>query len=153
MDKKIIGFHIDDEDDWVADLACGHTQHVRHNPPWTNRPWVLKEETRKPFLGTHLDCLKCNMPKMPANVYLVGSVECLDQQSLVEQYAGMQCNDKGWIQIIVTEGELVYQLVTDKLTGYVIDADLSAVVAPDSKFFLKPKGDVLFSLYRYQVVT
>ena len=26
--------------DWVAELECGHTQHVRHDPPWTNRPWV-----------------------------------------------------------------------------------------------------------------
>jgi hypothetical protein len=38
MQRKIIGFHQDEEQDWVADLECGHQQHVRHTPPWLNRP-------------------------------------------------------------------------------------------------------------------
>ena len=33
MQQAILGFHLDEENDWVADLACGHGQHVRHNPP------------------------------------------------------------------------------------------------------------------------
>lgn len=37
MQQAIIGFHLDEEDHWVADLVCGHAQHVRHNPPWQNR--------------------------------------------------------------------------------------------------------------------
>ena len=41
MKRAITGFHQDDEGHWVADLVCGHTQHVRHNPPLSNRPWVL----------------------------------------------------------------------------------------------------------------
>ncbi|MFB8831117.1 DUF3565 domain-containing protein [Azotobacter sp. CWF10] len=24
----------------MAVLSCGHTQHLRHQPPWQNRPWV-----------------------------------------------------------------------------------------------------------------
>jgi hypothetical protein len=31
--RRIVGFHTDVEGDWVADLECGHTQHVRHDPP------------------------------------------------------------------------------------------------------------------------
>jgi hypothetical protein len=38
MQQPIVGFHQDDVGDWVADLACGHTQHIRHQPPWVNRP-------------------------------------------------------------------------------------------------------------------
>ena len=26
--RKIVGFHQDEERHWVADLECGHTQHV-----------------------------------------------------------------------------------------------------------------------------
>ena len=37
--------------DWVAELECGHNQHVRHNPPWTNRPWVVTPEGRARVLG------------------------------------------------------------------------------------------------------
>ncbi|MFT4728722.1 MAG: hypothetical protein ACI9UN_003235 [Granulosicoccus sp.] len=32
MLQKITGFHQDDKADWVAELSCGHGQHVRHNP-------------------------------------------------------------------------------------------------------------------------
>jgi hypothetical protein len=57
--RTIIGFHQDKRGDWVADLACGHTQHVRHNPPWLERPWVLRGEGRRRFLGHELDCVVC----------------------------------------------------------------------------------------------
>ena len=59
MDQKIIGFHQDEYDDWVADLECGHGQHVRHNPPWSERPWVVTEEGREKHLGEILFCKKC----------------------------------------------------------------------------------------------
>lgn len=59
MQQAIIDFHLDEENDWVADLACGHGQHVRHNPPWQNRPWVITEQGRKEKLGVMLECKKC----------------------------------------------------------------------------------------------
>jgi hypothetical protein len=57
--QTIIGFHQDEDEDWVADLSCGHTQHVRHRPPWMLRPWVVEEEGRKQRLGATLLCKKC----------------------------------------------------------------------------------------------
>jgi hypothetical protein len=60
--RKIVGFHQDDAGDWVADLACGHTQHVRHNPPWQSRPWVTTPEGRASRIGTELPCAKCQLP-------------------------------------------------------------------------------------------
>ena len=57
--RKIIAFHQDQYGDWVADLECGHTQHVRHNPPWQNRPWVVTPEGRSAYLGRELRCKKC----------------------------------------------------------------------------------------------
>lgn len=60
MNRKIVGFHIDEDGHWVAQLECGHTQHVRHNPPWTHRPWVTSAEGRAQVLGRELDCRKCD---------------------------------------------------------------------------------------------
>jgi hypothetical protein len=60
MDKRIVGFHQDAEQHWVAELECGHNQHVRHNPPWTNRPWVVTQEGRANAMGQVLSCLKCD---------------------------------------------------------------------------------------------
>jgi len=59
MKQAIIGFHQDEQGDWIADLACGHAQHVRHQPPLTSRPWVLTEAGRRSHLGQQLNCLKC----------------------------------------------------------------------------------------------
>ena len=60
MQQLIVGFHQDEESHWVAELACGHNQHVRHSPPWTNRPWVITPEGRQAALGHALDCKKCD---------------------------------------------------------------------------------------------
>lgn len=60
MKRKIVSFHQDQEQHWVARLDCGHNQHVRHNPPWTNRPWVITPAGRDRTLGMELDCKKCD---------------------------------------------------------------------------------------------
>jgi len=59
MKQPIIGYHQDEYGDWVADLACGHGQHVRHSPPMTIRPWVLTEAGRQEHIGETLNCKKC----------------------------------------------------------------------------------------------
>lgn len=58
--SRIIGFHQDEHGDWVADLECGHTQHVRHNPPWMTRPWVTTAAGRQGMLGATLSCHLCS---------------------------------------------------------------------------------------------
>ena len=60
MNQPIVGYHLDDEQHWVAELRCGHNQHVRHDPPWTNREWVTTTEGRAGRLGSLLDCKKCD---------------------------------------------------------------------------------------------
>jgi tellurite methyltransferase len=60
VEQPIVGFHQDAQGDWVADLACGHGQHVRHRPPFTLRPWVVTEEGRRSKLGARLDCVVCD---------------------------------------------------------------------------------------------
>jgi len=65
MNQAIVGYHLDKEKDWVAELACGHFQHVRHKPPWFNREWVITQAGRDRMLGELLKCKKCdvNAPK------------------------------------------------------------------------------------------
>lgn len=56
---RIIGFMQDEEQQWIAVLECGHTQHVRHNPPWEHRGWVTTEVGRTSFIGRTLPCKAC----------------------------------------------------------------------------------------------
>jgi hypothetical protein len=58
-ERRIVGLHQDAEGQWVAELECGHTQHVRHSPPWEVRPWVQTEAGRAGRLGTVLPCRLC----------------------------------------------------------------------------------------------
>jgi hypothetical protein len=60
MNQAIVDYHQDEQGDWVADLACGHGQHVRHQPPFTNRPWVLTHVGRELHKGTTLNCTTCD---------------------------------------------------------------------------------------------
>src|SRR5688572_14528061 len=65
MDKRIVGFHQDEQQHWVAELECGHNQHVRHDPPWTNRGWVTSPQGRASHLGNLLNCVKCDNAQPP----------------------------------------------------------------------------------------
>jgi hypothetical protein len=57
--RKIVGFHLDEKLDWVADLECGHQQYVRHNPPRTDSRWVTTAQGRQAHIGHELQCLAC----------------------------------------------------------------------------------------------
>lgn len=65
MLQSIIGYHKDNEGHWVAQLDCGHNQHVRHDPPIMIREWVTTQSGRDAMLGYRLECPKCdeNAPK------------------------------------------------------------------------------------------
>ena len=65
MKQEIIGFDQDGEQDWRAKLACGHYQHVRHQPPLTVREWVLNEKEREEKIGAELECRKCDQLAPP----------------------------------------------------------------------------------------
>ena len=45
---------------WIADLECGHTQHVRHDPIMSPREWVLTVAGRARFLDQEIDCPLCD---------------------------------------------------------------------------------------------
>lgn len=59
MIRTIVGFHCDEDGDWVAELSCSHAQHVRHQPPFWDREWVLSQEGRAARIGTQIECPLC----------------------------------------------------------------------------------------------
>ena len=62
MVREILGFSEDDAGDWVAELRCGHRQHMRHRPPMEERLWVLSAEGRASMVGTPVACPRCETP-------------------------------------------------------------------------------------------
>jgi hypothetical protein len=60
VEREIVGFHDDGRGGWVAELACGHQRHVRHDPPFRLAPWILDEEGRRGRIGQTIDCGRCD---------------------------------------------------------------------------------------------
>jgi tellurite resistance-related uncharacterized protein len=80
--RTIVGFHQDEDGDWVAELSCWHNQHVRHRPPFHDRPWVLEERERAARLGAELDCPLCDRAELPQGLRLVRTAGPFDSETL-----------------------------------------------------------------------
>lgn len=59
--STIVAFQQDKEQYWIAELSCGHRQHVRHRPPFVERQWVLTESGRAAKIGYAIVCGQCEL--------------------------------------------------------------------------------------------
>jgi tellurite methyltransferase len=82
VQRSIVGFHQDDDGDWVAELSCLHNQHVRHRPPFQERAWVLDASERAARVGGPLDCPLCDRAEMPDGLTLDRTVGPFDAETL-----------------------------------------------------------------------
>jgi tellurite methyltransferase len=111
--RRIAGFHADDAGDWVAELSCLHGQHVRHRPPFQDRPWVTTESARAGRLGTDLDCPLCDRAEVPGGLSLARTAGPFDQDTLP---AALRRNhvvaDGRWGCLRVIEGAIGFAMDT-----------------------------------------
>jgi tellurite resistance-related uncharacterized protein len=141
----MVGFHEDELGDWVAELGCGHPQHVRHKPPFFSRPWVTTPEGREGMLGHPLDCVRCDRLELPEGLEAYKQTRVFDESSVPEALLGQHTTKAGvWGVIRVLSGRLRYHL--DGLDGRVLqlDPDRPGVVPPEMRHHVEPDGPVRF---------
>ncbi len=142
MHRKIVGFHQDSDAVWVADLECGHNQHVRHNPPWQERPWVTTEEGRQDKLGAELDCQFCNMATLPPDAKPYKQTAQYNETTVP---AGLLRDHRlkagTWGRIIVEHGKLEY--VCDRGV-FVLRPGVVGIVEPEVTHYVRPIENVVF---------
>ena len=113
MLRKITGFHTDDAGDWIAELACLHGQHVRHRPPFQDRPWVTTEAGRAGRIGTDLDCPLCDRAELPGDLSVTRTAGPFDQDTLP---AALRRNhvvaDGRWGCLRIIEGTIGFAMET-----------------------------------------
>lgn len=113
MIRRIDGFRRDDEGDWVAELSCLHAQHVRHRPPFQERPWVSTEAGRAGRVGAELDCPLCDRLELPAGLQVVRTAGPFDAGNLP---AGLRRShvvaDRTWGLLRVLDGSVVFSAET-----------------------------------------
>jgi tellurite methyltransferase len=140
MDRSIVRFFLDAEQAWVAELSCGHTQHMRHDPPWQSRPWVLSEAGREAQLGSSLDCVFCNMAALPEGLTAYKRTPTFTEETLPAALRDDHRTKAGvWAQIVVEEGKLEYRCTRGT---FVLRPGVLGVVEPDSPHCVRPVGAV-----------
>jgi tellurite methyltransferase len=142
MLRTICGFHRDDQGTWIAELSCGHGQHVRHNPPWQERAWVNEEELRKAKIGAELDCPYCDMAAVPEGVTAYKRTPTFSELDVPAGLLKDHRTKAGvWAQIVVEEGRLEY---TCSRGVFVLRRGVVGVIEPEQPHRVRPLGAVRF---------
>jgi tellurite resistance-related uncharacterized protein len=146
MQRAMRGFHQDAEGHWVAELSCGHSQHVRHQPPFTLRPWVVTAEGRAARLGESLDCPACDRREMPAGHAAYRRTGAFTQESVPRALLVQHDTKAGvWGLLHVARGalEFVEPEGGDEL-HQVINAGQHAIIRPEVEHRVALLGEVEF---------
>lgn len=148
MDRTISGFHHDEVGDWVAELDCGHNQHVRHRPPFEVRSWVVDEEGRAARLGTTLNCPLCDRAELPTRVRLARSSPAWTEDTMP---AGLRRRHRlalgTWARIHVQKGRLRVSMATDPpLVRELAGSESVQAIPPGIEHEVEPDGEVEFTI-------
>jgi tellurite resistance-related uncharacterized protein len=145
VQRAIEGFHLDALGDWVADLRCGHGQHVRHKPPFWLREWVLTEAGRSSRVGVELDCVRCDQFEIPDGFVPYKRTIEFDERSVPPALLADHSTKPGvWGLIHVVDGELTYVVGPPLARELQVDATHPAVIAPEVVHFVRPGPAVRF---------
>ena len=149
MKRTITGFHRDEEGDWVAELDCGHGQHMRHTPPFFERPWVVTEEGRASRIGVEVDCLKCDQFEWPEGLVRFRHMPEFTEKTIPEGLQNDHMTKRGvWGKIILLEGELTYE--PEQGEAWLLTREQCGVVVPEMKHRLQARGHVRFFVEFYK---
>lgn len=144
MQRSITGFTTDTDGDWVALLACGHPQHVRHRPPFTLRPWVTTEDGRRSRLGVPLDCVRCDAFEMPAGFVAYKQTPTFTETTIPPGLRKDHTTRPGvWARIVVLEGGLRYTVDPMRAT-FDLGPDRPGIVPSEVAHHVEPLGPVRF---------
>jgi tellurite methyltransferase len=145
MLRAIRGFRKDDEGAWVAELECGHPQHVRHSPPWQNYAWVQDPIGRQAKLGSPLDCLFCNMAALPAGLVRYKDTAAFTELTTPAALTKDHRTKAGvWAEIEVLEGKLEYSCPRGT---FVLRPGILGIVEPEVAHAVRPIGQVRFVVH------
>jgi len=152
MMRSIVAFATDVDGDWMARLDCGHNQHVRHNPPFTERPWVTSKEGRAGMLGQRLDCVRCDAFELPGAANAYKRTDEFTDDSIPAALRRDHTTKAGvWAKIVVLEGRLRYRAAAIG-TDVVLTPDGDpGIVVPELPHHVEPLGRVRFFVEFYRV--
>jgi len=140
----IAGFHRDHEGQWVAELACGHSQHMRHRPPLVSRPWVQSDTERAKKIGAEIECPLCAMPALPAGLREYKRSSSFSEGDVPAGLLRAHGTKAGvWALIVVESGTLDYT-IEQPLQTFLLTPEVPGVIPPVVPHHVKVRGPVRF---------
>jgi tellurite methyltransferase len=140
-----VSFHEDPDSQWVAELSCGHRRHTRHNPPLSERPWVLTAEGRQARIGLPLDCTQCDRRVIPDGYEPYRQTPAFDQGTVPKALLERHTTKPGvWARIQVLHGSVDYLLHEPFGSRERLTPHAPGVIPPEVEHHLETSGPVSF---------
>ena len=153
-ESKVRAFHQDEEGQWVAELECGHAQHVRHRPPIETREWVLTEEGRRGRIGAAFPCRYCLMPRIPGAASEYKRTATFDKATTPAGLLKSHTTKGGvWGEIVVVAGRVLYVIETEEDASFVLMPSVTGTIAPLVPHHVEPEEDARFFVRFLRVTT
>ena len=150
MIRSILGFHLDEAGDWVAEMSCFHNRHIRHQPPFREAAWVLSAEGREAHTGSPIECPLCDRAEFPEGMALLGNAGPWDQDSLPGGFLQAHRTPEGrWGRLLVTEGSIDFQFESETMAPprtRRLEAGSDQPIPPGAPHRLQPVGAVRLEL-------
>jgi len=145
MNRAIVAFDEDANSEWVAQLACGHRRHMRHDPPFRDRPWVTTPEGRQSRIGLEIDCVSCDQRVVPAGYEPYRRTPIFDENTAPEALLRHHSTKPGiWARIHVVHGCLDYYIDTPFDSHERLTPLSPGVVVPEVPHHVATLGPVSF---------
>jgi hypothetical protein len=143
MQRTIVGFHQDEAGDWVAELSCLHNQHVRHQPPFQERPWVVDETQRAAQVGAELNCPLCDRADLPDGLHLARIAGPFDADTLPPGLRhDHRVAERTWGCLRVHEGSVWFSMDSDPPVRVRVEAGGRQPIPPGVLHALTVDGSV-----------
>ncbi len=147
VERKIVGYHLDEEGEWVAELECLHGYHVRHIPPLVSRPWVLTPEGRAGKLGAELNCLRCDQLEWPEGLVSDRKSREFSEKDVLPGLLKAHATPSGvWAKIHVMKGRLLYRVEIGSGKEFLLAPKRPGVIAPEMLHCVRIVEPVTFFL-------
>lgn len=131
----------------MAEVSCGHDQHVRHRPPFQLREWVIDAVGRDSRVGTPIECSLCERAEVPLGLRPLWSTPVWDEISMPRGLLRAHKNaPRTWGRIVVQDGRLRINVSTKPTIEIILSAREVQDVPPDVLHEMHPEGPVHFSV-------
>ena len=147
MRRRINGFVRDEHGDWIARLDCHHSQHIRHQPPFRDAPWIHDDDAHAERVATLLDCPLCDRAQLPAELTVAHTTVVWDEDTMPERLGRSHRIAPGtWGLLHVVSGQAQFAADTDPPLVRIVDAGDAQPIPPSTDHSVQPIGQARFYL-------